>query len=174
MRNLIGILLGSWLVFLPYGWAVKTLNASDDDKVNLIACQRVSALPVSVVQCRHERSAFLWQPATQKSFELRQVTLKTYRDSCGENDCNYLMLNLDTNDGAIEIRDFQNDTARANIQKDRFDALLANNRDQVNLRYENSLSKEFLKVLLFMLTVAVWLITMLMVPVLMNPKHSDD
>jgi hypothetical protein len=174
MRHLTGILLGSWLIFLPYGWAVKALNANDDDKVNLIACQRV--LPQPGVQCRHEQSAGLWQPATQTSFQLRQVTLKTYRDSCGENDCDYLMLHLDTDGVVIEIRDFQNDNARANTQKDRLEALLnqANNREQVNLRYGNSLSKEFLKVLLFGLTVAVWLITMSMVTVWMNPKHSDN
>jgi hypothetical protein len=164
MRNVIVFLLGSWLVSLPYNWAIHVLNAYDGDKVNVIACQRVPGPKMTdrELSCQHKQAGFLGQPATKTPFRLRQITIAPYDQDCGESTCHYSMLKLVTEDGAIEVKDFADDRERADRHKARFETLLNQRRnfERVEMRYGNSWYKESLKFFLGILTVIVWMIVM--------------
>ncbi len=157
MRDTIVFLLGTWLIFLPYSWAARSLSAYEPDKVNVIACQRASP---QVIQCQHDRVGFLWQPATKTQFQLRQAKVVAYQDSCGENStCDYWLLSLVTDGETIEIKDFGSDGDRANLLQARFDALLHHPSDRVGaqMRYGNSWYTIFLQALLLVATGILWL-----------------
>jgi hypothetical protein len=138
-------IIGRFLLLLPYCWVSGLLDTYEPNKAHVIACQRES---VQVVQCQHERAAFLWQPATKKQFQLRQVKVVIHQTS-GDN-CN-VILNLETDRDTIEIKDFGCDASPANLMQARFGSLLYNpsERGGTQMRYGTSLYTVLAHVLLF-------------------------
>jgi hypothetical protein len=159
--------VGSWIVFLPYSWANQSLDRNEADKVHLINCQPMVA---QVIKCQHDRARSLFQPATNTPFKLHSVTVETYQASCGEDTCDYLMLALATDGGAIQIKDFQGDDDRARLQASRFKTLFNQPTSQANvqLRYENSWYTNFLKLLLLIPTVGLWFAVMIFFSILFD------
>jgi hypothetical protein len=138
--SLLSMILAFYLIWPFYMRKIVSLYAYEPDKIHVIACHREST---QVVQCQHNRAETLLHLATKTQFQLRQVNVVEYQQSCGDNNeytCTNPILSLETDGETIAIKDFVYDYDRANLMKARFDKLLQNPQDQVGMqmRYQSS------------------------------------